>query len=106
MIFRCVVDISESEYVKDIEKYKEPTPIHKSLENDLTDEVNWIHSHESIIIGAACEYIWYLYYDEFIDKMILSKYKFYELIKKELNVETKVVKISQDNIKRCFVEVK
>ena len=104
MIFRCVVDISESDYVKDMEKYKEPTPIYKSLENDLTDEVNWIRSHESMTVGAACEYIWDLYYKEFIDKMILSKYKFYELIKKELNVEMKVIRIGQDSVKNCFVD--
>lgn len=104
MIFRCVVNISKSDYVNDMEKYNEPTPIYKSLENDLTDEVNWIRSHESLIIGAACEYVWDLYYKEFIDKMILSKHKFYELIKKELNVEMKVIRINQDSVKNCFVD--
>ena len=104
MIFRCVIDISESEYVEDIDKYKEPTPVYKSLESDLSDEVNWIRSHESIIVGAACEYIWDLYYDEFIDKMILSKYKFYELIKKELDVKMRVIRISQDTVKNCFID--
>lgn len=104
MILKCVIDISESEYVKDVEKYKEPAPIYKSLEDDLSDEINWIRSHESIIVGAACEYVWYLYYDEFIDKMILSKYKFYEVIKKELSVKMKVIRISQDTVKNCFID--
>ena len=104
MIFRCIIDISESKYIKDIEKYKEPTPLYKSLENDLTDEVNWIHSHESMIVGAVCEFVWDLYYEEFIDKMILSKYKFYELIKRELNVEMGVIRISQDSVKNCFID--
>lgn len=104
MIFRCIVDISEKEYIENVEKYKDPTPVYKSYEDDLTKDIIWIHAHKSIIVGAACEFIWDMYYREFINCEILSKYKFYELIKKELNLETKVVKISQDNVKRCFVE--
>lgn len=98
MIFRCFIDVSE----KDLNsEHKDPTPLYKSLDDDLTDEINWIHAHKSMIVGGAvCKDIWKLYCRDFIDRMTLSKYKFYELIKNKLNVETGVVKTSQ----RCFVK--
>lgn len=104
MIFRCVSEMSEREYLENIGKYKDVRPVHKLFGDDLTDDINWIHAHKSMIVGAACELIWDMYYEEFIDKMILSKYRFYELIKKELNVEMKVIRTSQDSVKNCFIE--
>jgi len=104
MIYKCTCEISEREYLKDVGKYKDVKPLHKLFDDDLTDEISWIHAHKDMIVGAACEYIWDLYYEEFMEQMILSKYRFYKLIEKELGVKTKVVRISQDTVKNCFID--
>jgi hypothetical protein len=101
MIYRCT-----------IETYEIPDgcikilPSYKSLNDNLTDVINWIREKAAEMNGfheIACEHIWDLYYDEFIDKKILSKHDFYKLIREKLQVKMKIVRINTEAVKRCFV---
>lgn len=102
MLFRCTSEVAENELYK--YEYKKLIPIYKSLCDNLTDEVTWIHNKANLIVDSACEHVWDLYYDDFIDKKILSKHNFYRLIREELKVKMKVVKISQNATKNCFIK--
>jgi hypothetical protein len=99
MIFKCISEISEKEL--DINKYNKITPIYKKLNDDLTDEIHWIH--DNIIVDVSCEHIWNLYYEAFIEKKILSKHDFYKLIRRELSLKCKVIRIDK-NTMYCFVK--
>ena len=100
MMFQVTHELSENDLP---ETYTKIIPKYKSLEDDLTLETKWIRANESNIVGAACEHVWDLYYDEFIDCKIISKNNFYNLVKSTLHVDMKVTRISEDNIKNCFV---
>lgn len=101
MMFQATHEVSENNLP---ENYTKIIPKYKTLDDDLTDEINWIYAHEHLITGAACEYVWDLYYKEFVNCKILSKNNFYKLIKKELSLKCKIVRISQDATKYCFAE--
>ena len=101
MLFECISEVAENELHK--YEYKKLTPIYKSFHDDLSDEINWIDDKTNLIIDSACEHVWDLYYDDFINKKILSKHNFYKLVREQLKVKMKVVKISQNITKNCFV---
>lgn len=97
MIFKCVIETSEIP-----DGCSKITPVYKSLNDDLTNEIEWIHQHE--IINAVCEYIYDLYCESFKEKKVLTRNSFYKLVRKELPLKSKAIRIGQDNVKRCFVE--
>lgn len=101
MMYQVTCEAAENDLP---DSYIRIIPIYKSLKDDLTNEIDWIHTYKDFIVGATCEYIWELYCGEFLDRKILSKNNFYKLVKKELSLEGKIIRMSQDATKYCFTE--
>ena len=78
------------------------TPVYKTLNDDLTDEIDWINYWEEMILETSCDFVWDRYYDDFHDKKILSRNSFYKLIRQTLHCCSKQVRIN-DAVKYCFV---
>lgn len=104
MIYKTIIETSETDLQNVINKSISIRPIYKSLDYDIESDISWIHAHSDMIVGAACEFIWDLYYDDFLDNKILSKLKFYELVRHELNLECKHIRLSSNIVKYCFIK--
>lgn len=104
MIYKTIAEITVTELNENMSACERIIPVHKSLKDDLTLEINWINNHKHLIPGAACEFIWDLYYEDFIDQKILRRYDFYKLIRRQLDLECNTVRTANESIKYCFVE--
>lgn len=100
MRFKVTCEVSETELMKISSMARKIIPLYKSKAEAA--DISWIHENKETIVDAACEYIWNLYCEAFTDDMILSRNKFYELIRSELNLESKMVRFTDDVIKYSF----
>ncbi len=82
------------------------TPIYKTLNDDLTDEIDWIKYWTQMILNASCDFVWDRYYDEFHNKKILPKNLFYKLVRRTLHCCTKPYRTSNNHVKNCFIPIK
>lgn len=82
------------------------TPIYKTLDDDLTDEIDWIKFWSQMIFDTSCDFVWDRYYCDFHDKKILPKNLFYKLVRHVLNCRSKSRRINENSVQYCFVESK
>lgn len=106
MMFKMTLQISEAMMNHILKRIKflkaNVAPINKTLNDDLTEEIEWIDYWSETINGAPCDFVWDKYCEEFSDKMILSKHNFFKLIKRHLNLRSKTMRFDKDNVKYCF----
>ena len=105
MMFKCMFEMTELELRNTTSKCTRIVPIHKTLDDDLSADITWIHNNADTIIGSSCDYVWNLYFDYFINEKILSKNNFYKLVKQELNISSAIIRVTNDNVKYCFRKV-
>ena len=104
MLFKVQVIVSEQE-LNQVTSYSTTKiiPIMKSLFDDLENEINWINEHKNdCIIGYPVDLAYENYKKDFENESILGKNSFSKLAKKELKIQTKLVRIDK-NIQNCFV---
>lgn len=101
MIYKCTVEVNETQLNDVLPTAKKIIPLYKSQAEAV--DIDWIHQNKDMIIGAACEFVWDLYQSTFFNEMILSRNAFYKLVRHELNVMMKVVRLSCDVVRYCFV---
>lgn len=99
MIYRVKCEISRKDIDLILPFAKNITPIYRYEPNE--SDVTWIH--ENVKAETACEHVWEMYCDTFEGDMILSKYKFYELIRQELNMVTKNMRLTDNSVRYCFI---
>ena len=104
MIYETVIEMTATELKENLSKCKKIRPVYKLFGDDIQQDISWVRSHSKMIVGAACEFIWDLYYKEFLEHQILSKHRFYELVRRELNLECKLIRLSSNTVKYCFME--
>ena len=104
MLFKVQVIVSEQE-LNQVTSYStiKIIPIMKSLFDDLENEINWINEHKNdCIIGYPVDLAYENYKKDFENEPILGKNSFSKLAKKELKIQTKLVRIDK-NIQNCFI---
>ena len=104
MLFKVQVIVSEQE-LNQVTSYStiKIIPIMKSLFDDLENEINWINEHKNdCIISYPVDLAYENYKKDFENESILGKNSFSKLAKKELKIQTKLVRIDK-NIQNCFV---
>lgn len=103
MKFKVISEVTETELMKLLPTVKKIIPLYKS-QAEVAD-IKWIHENKDMIINSACEFVWDMYCEAFADDMILSRNKFYDLIRSELNLESKMVRFTDDVIKYSFSQL-
>lgn len=103
MKFKVHLTLTEAQLANVKMSFDKVTPAYKSLNDDLTEEVEWICHNKNMIVGAACEFVWDMYYTAFYHKKILTKTAFYKLVRNTLCVKNKPFRLSSDTVKYCFV---
>lgn len=103
MKFKVHLTLTEAQLANVKMSFDKIAPAYKSLNDDLTEEIEWIRDNRKMIVGAACEFVWELYYTAFYHKKILTKTAFYKLIRDTLAVKNQVIRLSSDSVKTCFV---
>lgn len=110
MMFKMTLHVTEAMMNHIFKRIKflkaDVVPINKTLNDDLTEEIKWIDYWADMISCAPCDYVWEQYYDEFSDKIILSKNNFFKLIKRHLNLRSKTMRLGDDSVKYCFYKIK
>lgn len=101
MMFKVICEVSEAEFMKLSSIAKKIMPIYKDMPDE--NDVRWIHDNENNIVGMACVYVWDRYCEAFTNEKILSKNMFYKLVKRELNLKNKMMRLANDSTKYCFV---
>lgn len=106
MMFKMTLQVTQAMMTHIFKRIKflkaDVVPMNKTLNDDLTEEIEWIDYWSEMISSAPCDFVWDRYYEEFSDKMILSKHNFFKLIKRHLNLKSKTVRIGKDSVKYCF----
>lgn len=101
MKYKLTCEVTEDQMIKLMPMTKKIIPLYK-LKAGAAD-IDWVHQNKDIIIDAACEFVWDMYCEAFTDDIILSRNKFYELIRSELNLESKMARFTDNVIKYSFV---
>lgn len=102
MKFKLTCEVSPND-LKDINTNNAKlTPLYRS--NPTSEDIKWINERGKLIVGAACDFIWEMYYRDFIDERILSKKKFFELVREIFGCECKMTRLATDSVKYCFVD--
>ena len=100
MRYKITTEISSSELMQ--YQYSKIIPQYKSQAEAA--DIDWIHENKESIIDGVCEYVWDKYNEAFIDDKILSKNNFMKLVKRELNLTCKTVRLTSNSVKYCFVK--
>lgn len=103
MMYKVIYEVTEAQMKNLKLSPNKITPVYKTLDDDLTDELDWIDYWEKMILDTSCEFVWDRYYDDFHDKKILSKNLFYKLIHQTLGCHSKQIRLTRDTTKYCFV---
>ena len=101
MIHKCTVEVNETQLNDILPTVKKIIPLYKSQEEAV--DIDWIHQNEDMIIGTACTFVWDRYCEAFADDMILSRNAFYKLVRRELGLKNKMIRIANDTVRYCFV---
>lgn len=101
MRFKVICEVSEPELMKVSSMTKKIIPLYKS--HAEAADIDWIHKNKDIIIDSACTLVWDKYCEDFTDDIILSKNTFYKLVKRELGLKNKMVRVATDAVRYCFV---
>lgn len=100
MRYKITTEISASELSQ--YQYNKIIPQYKSQAGAA--DINWIHENKNIIVDGVCEHVWDRYNHAFVDDKILSKNKFIKLVKTELNLTCKIIRLTENDVKYCFVK--
>ena len=100
MKFKITCEVTEDQMMKLLPMAKTIIPQYKSRAGIA--DIDWIRRNKDIIVDAACDYVWDMYYEAFADKKILSRNAFYKAVRYELGLKSKLLRIDGDTIKYCF----
>lgn len=104
MIYEVTVKINSEQYRNLNLPMVKIKPIYKP-EYDNHDE-EWIRAHSGLILGGAvANSIYQIYHDDFKDREILSRTKFYKTCRELLNVEMKNIR-NGDSVEYHFTTPK
>ena len=100
MRFKITCEVSETELMKLTSVAKKIIPLYKSQAEAV--DIDWIHQNKDMIIGTACTLVWDKYCEDFTNDIVLSKNTFYKLVKRELGLKNKMVRVANDAVRYCF----
>lgn len=104
MKYKCNVILTKSQ-INQLglsDRLNEFKPEYKSLLDDLEKDITWIHNNEKMIVDCVCSAVYEFYCADLIDEKVISRNLFYGLVKRELNLTIKQVRLDENRIKKCF----
>lgn len=103
MIYEVKIKLNEEEFRQfDFQNAAFVNPLYKKECDD--QEKDWIVSHSEVIgHGIVASYVYELYWNDFIDKKVVAKTKFYKACREILGLEMKRISIENET-KYCFIK--